>query len=264
MSLKRLHSDDKIIGILDAISSKTGETYENVTTTQMATLIRNIQLGAKDVWIGTQFAYNQFTSYDVETCYIILESGTVKRCYAGSVIIYDEPITWDSILTNEIITSGRTVNPTDLLGNQINIQLNTSSASTALGWEFYLKESFPNDIYNMSIMQCCDGLVFMPRWERSVSRWTATAPRSGVPGIPYTNMPEIPSDADPIPCRIHATKNANDAIYWYWINDDDSETFVGSNVPIGVDDRASQITFYSIGGYQGQYTIEDFRFRWLT
>ena len=63
--------------------------------------------GAKSVWIGSQLAYDTtIDNYDIEVCYIIFEQNTIKRVYAGTVIIYDNPIIWDISYDNRIFTGG--------------------------------------------------------------------------------------------------------------------------------------------------------------
>ena len=256
MAVKKLYTESWIADIADALRTVIGGT-DTYNTREMAATLATIHRGAKDVWIGTQFAYNQLETYDVEICYIIIESGQIVRCYAGTTIIYDVPIIWDYSLTNEVFPSGRTID------TNVQILKATDEATNALAWEYYLKAVFPASCYNVTQFQFETGLVFNPRWQVDIHRFNPITTRGqSIPGIPWTVMPQA-VEGENVICWLHATKNANDAIYWYWVNDDGSETFLGSNEVFGTFDSARNIVFNAIGN-DGPYTLEDFRFRFKT
>ena len=249
---KKTYTEEYIAAIADAIRSVTGST-DKYKVGEMAGAISEIIQGATDVWIGTQFAYNALIETDINTCYIIFESNKILRVYAGSIIIYDVPVVWDYTLSNEVMTSGRTID------SNIQIQPATEEGAIALGWEYYLKAVFPSSLYSVGVMTFVNGLVFIPRYEGSIHRFNmVTARGQGIDGISWQNMPEAVEGED-IKCRLHVTKNINDSIYVYWINDDNSETFIGSNVAFGNDERASNIIFSDIGNLN--YMIEEFKYR---
>lgn len=255
MSFKRLHSDSRIEGILDAISYVTGETYEDVNTAQMATLIRNIHQGAKSVWIGTQLAYNQLdpAEIDVEIAYIILESGNILRVYAGSTIIYDVPIIWNYSLSNEIMSGSRSID------TGLQIQFDTVEDMNAVAWEYIMSvNSFNPSLYNVTQSMFADGFIFTPRWENG-NQWDWIGPRGTGHNIIKTfTSPETPY------LKYRARKNVNDVVNIFWIDEiTGEETLIGSQSPTGTD-RGRNMQFKT--SYTGltSYTIEDFRFRWLT
>lgn len=105
MAVKKLYTESWIADIADALRTVIGGT-DTYNTREMAATLATIHRGAKDVWIGTQQAYNQLTSYDVEICYIIFENNKVMRVYAGTTILYDDPVVWDIDLPATVFQNG--------------------------------------------------------------------------------------------------------------------------------------------------------------
>lgn len=252
MAVKKLYTESYIADIADALRTVIGGT-DTYNTREMAATLATIHRGAKDVWIGTQLAYNQLGTYDVEICYIILESGQVIRCYAGSTIIYDVPIIWDYSLSNEIMSGTRSID------TGVQIQFDTVEEMNAVAWEYILSmNNFDPTLYNLSLFQNMDGFVFTPRWENN-NQWNWINPRGVGYGITKVfTSPETPY----FKCRVR--KNLNDVVNIFWIDETTGEeTLIGSQIPSGTE-RGRNIQF-SIR-YTGltSYTIEDFKFRWLT
>jgi hypothetical protein len=105
MAVKKLYTESWIADIADALRTVIGGT-DTYNTREMAATLATIHRGAKDVWIGTQQAYNQLGSYDVEICYIIFDNNKVMRVYAGTTILYDDPIVWDYSLPSTVFQNG--------------------------------------------------------------------------------------------------------------------------------------------------------------
>ena len=103
MAVKKLYTESWIADIADALRTVIGGT-DTYNTREMAATLATIHRGAKDVWIGTQQAYDQLGTYDVEICYIIFDNNKVMRVYAGTTILYDDPIVWDYSLPTTVFS----------------------------------------------------------------------------------------------------------------------------------------------------------------
>lgn len=269
MSFKRLHSDSRIEGILNAISSVTGETYENVTTAQMATIISGITRGARGVWIGEQAAYNQLGEYDTEICYIIMARGQVVRCYAGSVIIYDEPVTWDYVINNRVITAGTFVDT--------GISVETADAMD-LTWEMYFKVSniaswgnlgnppllgYDNDAGKPTasiIPTSTNDSSYSGNWYHHwwlAGSWDST----------QSELPKWLPDPYTDHLYIHVTKpEANGSILTSYFDSDNTEEWINMTpfpASNGLYTDGRKIVFGRLTGGIS-YNLEEFKFRWLT
>lgn len=247
MSFKRLHSDSRIEGILDAISSVTGEIYEDVTTAQMATIIRNIHQGAKDVWIGDQTAYNGLDSYDVEICYIIYENRKVMRVYAGTTIIYDDPVTWDYEL------------PTTTFNGTFTEDTGMAIFSSAnFDRPFEMLVHITNYVNGSHFMGAYDPDVYS-RWN-GLFAWTENGTTMRWSG---TN-PEF--NSGPVECNYKIRRDSNHTLHIYDM-DNEGELITSRAVGMDVTTDATWI----LGGWQASehpslrasFTLDHFRFRWI-
>lgn len=242
MSFKRLHSDSRIEGILDAISSVTGEIYEDVTTAQMATIIRNIHQGAKAVWIGDQIAYDGLSSYDVEICYIIFDNNKIMRVYAGTVILYDDPVVWDYSLPTHTFPGTQA----GIIDTELEL---FSSENIDRPFEMYVHISD----YNGGGMDFLGsggfdyGGLFL--WTEGINlRFGGTSPE-------FNNRP--------VNCNYKLRRDTHRTLYVYDM-DNEKELIITTAL---VSDVQTDITL-TLGGFIGHplpspFILHDFRFRWL-
>lgn len=106
MAVKKLYTENYIRNIANSLRQVVGDPSARYNTQEMAATLATIHRGAKDVWIGTQQAYNKLGSYDVEICYIIFDNNKVMRVYAGTTILYDDPVVWDYSLPSTVFQNG--------------------------------------------------------------------------------------------------------------------------------------------------------------
>ena len=134
MAIKKLYTENYIRNIADGIRVVL-DNSASYYPAEMGPVIASIHQGAKEVWIGDQMTYNLIPTYelDPEICYIILESGKIRRCYAGTVIIYEELIDWDFEVYN------KTVGVSEMIDTGINITPSDIDEAKSLGWEYILK-----------------------------------------------------------------------------------------------------------------------------
>lgn len=270
MAVKKLYTEGYIANIADAIRGIVGgsDTY---TTQEMSQVLSTIHRGAKDVWIGDQASYNLIPSseLDVEIVYIIMSRGQVVRCYAGSIIIYDEPVTWDYVINHRVITAGTFIDT--------GISVETADAMD-LTWDFYFKATniLPfSSLGNPPLLGYDDDAgkptsAIIPTssndssYRRSwyhhwwlAGSWDATQLESPrwLPE-PYTDH-----------FYIHVTKpEANGSILASYFDSDDTEEWINmAPFPAanGLYTDGRKIVFGRLTG-SISYNIEEFKFRWLT
>lgn len=103
MGVKKLYTESYIADIADALRTVIGGT-DTYNTQEMAATLATIHRGAKDVWIGSQDVYASLGTYDVEICYIIYEGRSIRRVYAGTIILWEETVDWDVEVYNRQFT----------------------------------------------------------------------------------------------------------------------------------------------------------------
>lgn len=222
--------------------------------------------GAKSVWIGDQTAYNEIPAAEIDPqiCYIIMARGNVVRCYAGSVIIYDQPIIWDYVINNKVITPGVLIDT--------NLCVDGADALD-LTWEYYLKchdldggkliygyigyETIPpQHVGTRPTSQA------LPRMGRDSSMglwynhwwWTGAQGRAENNVVPYTDH-----------FYVHVVKpEINGSVLVSYFDDETGNEIQLNPIPatnmLQIDGRT--VVF----GWRDTiaYTIDEFKFRWLT
>ena len=238
MAVKKLYTEGYIADIADALRTVVGDETAKYNTREMAATLATIHRGAKDVWIGSQMAYNQLGTYDVEIVYIIYENRSIMRVYAGTVILYDNPITWDYDLPTTVYQGGRdewTITPVKPL----------ETAGTA--FEYII--SWSNFIRG-SVMSCING-------NRSK---LCLRVEGGVTYFIITNGSTITLSND-----VKSLKVARDISNVVTVYDNDTGDILGNATLSGADENA-----IVIGGQGSDYhssasafTLDEFKFRYI-
>lgn len=226
--------------------------------------------GAKSVWIGEQQSYDSLDSYDPEICYIIMARGQVVRCYAGTVIIYDVPVIWDYVIENRVISPGTYIDS--------GISVETSDALN-LTWEYYFKatninqDSFGNPPafgWDISTRIKTSNILPTFSWDSSYSgSWYRHWYIRGVDRVPGASTPSWLPDEYKTHFYIHVYKpESNGSIYASYIDiDNTGEEIDLTPIPASyclIPGNNNKIVFGQTSGGSQTFTIEEFKFRWLT
>ncbi len=247
MAVKKLYTENYIRDIANSLRTVTGGT-DTYTTQEMAATLATIHRGAKDVWIGDQIAYNSLSSYDAEICYIIFDNNKVMRVYAGTVILYDDPVVWDYSLPTHTFTG-------------------TPSGMIDTGIELFSSENInrPFEMY-VHISDYADGMRFIGAIDdyahggtgQGFYLWTDIPPNMRFGG---TTRPEFLTG--PINCNYRIRRDTYKTLYIYDL--DDNETLVYTST--FASEALTDVTFMLGGngnlGMNAYFTLHDFRFRWL-
>lgn len=246
MAVKKLYTENYIRDIANALRTVIGGT-DTYTTQEMAATLATIHRGAKDVWIGDQTAYNSLSSYDVEICYIIYENRKVMRVYAGTTIIYDDPVTWDY----ELPTT--TFNGTFVEDTGIQI---FSSANFDRPFEMLVH--ITDYVSGMRLMGVYDDSVYsqwigLYAWTENgtTMRWSGTNPEF---------------NSGPVLCNYKFRRDSNRTLHIY---DMDNEGELITSRAIGMDTATDATWILGANkiddhpSVRASFTLDHFRFRWI-
>lgn len=246
MAVKKLYTESYIADIADALRTVIGGT-DTYNTQEMAATLATIHRGAKDVWIGDQTAYNALSSYDVEICYIIYENRKVMRVYAGTTIIYDDPVVWDYEL------------PTTTFNGTFTVDTGMAIFSTAnFDRPFEMLVHITDYVGGSRCMGAYDDTVYS-RWT-GLFAWTENGTTMRWSG---TN-PEF--NSGPVECNYKLRRDSNRTLHIY---DMDNEGELITSRAIGMD--ATTDATWILGAWRAtdhqsvraSFTLDHFRFRWI-
>lgn len=247
MAVKKLYTENYIRNIANSLRQVVGDPSARYNTQEMAATLATIHRGAKDVWIGDQTAYNGLSSYDVEICYIIYENRKVMRVYAGTTIIYDDPVVWDY----ELPTT--TFNGTFIENTGMQI---FSSANFDRPFEMlvhitdYVSGSHFMGAYDPDVYSRWTGL-FAWTENGTTMRWSGTNPE-------FNN--------GPVECNYKFRRDSNRTLHIY---DMDNEGELVTSRAVGME--VTTDVPLVLGGWKADdhpslrasFTLDHFRFRWI-
>lgn len=249
MAIKKLYTENYIREIADSIRGLIDDERPAWTTQEMSAIISSVHRGPREVWIGSQISYNQLSEdeIDPEICYIILEDGKIFRAYAGSVMIYDDPIVWHYTISGKYMSDGATVD-TGLV------------MDTSKSFEYILHVSSmnPDPMDIEGYFDVANSFAVSARYLSNDKRFFFRNTRGHQPGYSLCTE-EVDHRNFHLYYRVKYVVGS--AIEVYWIDyDTNDETFIGT---IENGDRDVSATFSISWTGLNNYTIQDFKFRWL-
>lgn len=247
MAIKKLFTENYIRGIADSIRTLLDDDRHQYNTREMAQIISSIHRGPKEVWIGSQISYDGMSEdeLDPEICYIILEDGRIPRAYAGSVLIYDEPIRWDYEISGQYMGGGRVINTGFVMDDD------TKS------WEFILHiNGITPDLLDYA------GVYWdVPEYTGIFVRYLRDARYFAFRNTRGAQTFQVPVTERGAEVYYRVKYVVGSPAEIYWIDKDTlEETYIGS---LEVWGRGGETVIRGWSGSDG-YTIQSFKFRYLT